>query len=835
MDRGKTQSGKSAPAPVNPAEPVGASRPQWRNVWQLPALGLSVVLMFAALASYFLAAPRPDFEALLAQADTLLESERFTEALELADRKVRPYVGAPGSGLTPEHVQRFHIVRGRAIRGFQQARRVDREENHDAIVLEYLKAEKAGAHLAPRDVFAMAESYIALDKLDAALERVETLGDDARPQRTVLLRRMIDIRLAAAAPDASGTLQLLEMLLRDAEIGVSDRAWALTRQVDLLLRQGYPDQALNKLVMSMPRFLVPGAGPEPDVLGELYLLLARAYKDTGALDDASAQLERAVELLPEADGRRGNAILTLAQIDAAKGRRDEARVRFAAVVDAYPDEPIRLPALLGLAEAEAGVGDADAAIDRYSQLVDDLSLGRKHPGVSRDAVAHSLMGRYTDRSAAADTAGALRFARLAERLYAPSAVPKDVLLALARAHRQEADGLLSAAGTGPGRVVALARLEPATREKARSHLVAAADCFKRHATAVVDTDNEAFGNSLWLAADSFDRAGDAAEAIPLLQEFADGFRADPRRDEARFRLAQAHQARGAYDTAAAGYRELIDEDREGRGGPFADASYVPLARALLADADESNDAEARGLLGTVVEGRVGGSNTPDYRDALVLLAQIEYQAGAYAAAIGHLEEALARFADDAHSAAMLFDLADAHRRDAAAITGSLVEEMPEAERARLEETRGARLRRAMELFELVRRSLAAHEPDYLSDADRLRLRNSHFYLGDCAFDLREFDTAIRLYDAARERYPRDPASLVALIQIVNAYVEQGDLKRAATANERARRFYESLPEEVWSDTTLPIGKRDWQRWLDSLAVLTPGAAANAGEGPPGGR
>jgi tetratricopeptide (TPR) repeat protein len=103
----------------------------------------------------------------------------------------------------------------------------------------------------------------------------------------------------------------------------------------------------------------------------------------------------------------------------------------------------------------------------------------------------------------------------------------------------------------------------------------------------------------------------------------------------------------------------------------------------------------------------------------------------------------------------------------------------------------------------------------------MELRNSYFYLGDCAFDLGEYETAIHHYDAARERYPKDPASLVAMIQIVNAYLEMGDAKRAETANNRAKAFYASLPESVWSDPDLPMDKDDWQRWLDAMSRLRP--------------
>jgi tetratricopeptide (TPR) repeat protein len=122
-------------------------------------------------------------------------------------------------------------------------------------------------------------------------------------------------------------------------------------------------------------------------------------------------------------------------------------------------------------------------------------------------------------------------------------------------------------------------------------------------------------------------------------------------------------------------------------------------------------------------------------------------------------------------------------------------------------------------YEQVRGQIERIEPGKRSPLQQVQLRNSYFFMGDCAFDLGDYAAAILHYDRARERYPEDPASLVAMVQIVNAHIEEGDLGRARTANERARRFYESLPEEVWDDPTLPMGRRDWERWLDSSSRL----------------
>jgi tetratricopeptide (TPR) repeat protein len=168
-----------------------------------------------------------------------------------------------------------------------------------------------------------------------------------------------------------------------------------------------------------------------------------------------------------------------------------------------------------------------------------------------------------------------------------------------------------------------------------------------------------------------------------------------------------------------------------------------------------------------------------------------------------------------------YQLADSYRQDAHAIDKTLDEGMPDHRKQALKAARIERLGKARELFEQVRRSLEAQDPRRLTKLEQLQLRNAYFYLGDTDFDLRDFEGAIRHYDAAREKYPKDPASLVAMIQIVNSYLELKDYERAKTANNRAKQFYDSLPPSVWNDPDLPMDKSDWQHWLDSINRLKP--------------
>jgi TolA-binding protein len=525
------------------------------------------------------------------------------------------------------------------------------------------------------------------------------------------------------------------------------------------------------------------------------------------------------------DSRRGVSLVMLAKIEAAsRDGLEEARHKFSAVAEQYAETPARLPALLGLAEAESALGNHADAAEAFAQLVGALDEGMKHPEVTPPVVAKSLMDRYEDRFTAGDTAAALRYASQAQQLFAANQTPAPVLLALAQANRKGAVDLLASVRKDT-RLVDLRDLDPAAREQARIHLVDAGEFYRRYAGEVIDTDNEAYGRALWAAAEAFDMAGDQDAAIPLFADYAKGFPGDPRQPEATFRLAQAQQARGDLETAGKLYRSLI-EGEAGPPGPFADKSYVPLARVLLDDDVPENDEEARSLLNAVVSGQAGGTESEQFHDALVQLADLHYRERDYAQAISRLREAVTRYPNDPQLDGLRFKLADANRLEADEIRRSFEQPMPDDQRRALEETRLERLREGLALFDEVRSALEARDARRLTDLERLQLRNATFYVADCAFELGQYDDAIRRYDAARERYSRDPASLVAMMQIVNAYMAQGDLRRAATANERARRFYESLPEEAWSDPSLPMSRRDWERWLDSLAQLTP----IAGEG-----
>jgi tetratricopeptide (TPR) repeat protein len=125
----------------------------------------------------------------------------------------------------------------------------------------------------------------------------------------------------------------------------------------------------------------------------------------------------------------------------------------------------------------------------------------------------------------------------------------------------------------------------------------------------------------------------------------------------------------------------------------------------------------------------------------------------------------------------------------------------------------------MNLFNQVVSEYEARPKAARDALDNVFLRNAYFYRADCAFDLERYEQAIALYDMAAKRYENHPASLVALIQQVNAHCELGQYQAARVANDRARFQLRRIPDEAFNDPSLPMTRSQWEDWLKWTSEL----------------
>lgn len=785
----------------------------WREIWQVPTLGISIGLLVIGLAVTVLHRPAPDFEALLDAADRRIEARRYTEALDVLNDTLGPLLDR--SSFTPEHRRRFHILRARAL-ALGQAEFATRQTANDTnIVREYREAERQGASLTPRDAFFLGQSYLGLGQIDPALKRAEAMPATERPLRHELYRLAIERQ----DPDTPGgrerVIELVSRFVNDPTLGINDRAWAELQRARVLSATGDHAGVVDRLLRSYPQW----ARAAPERRAALSVELGAAQMELGDLEDARASLELGEELAEPQSSERGKAVVMLGRLDELAGRPMEARDRYQRVLDSLGWAPAAQAARLGLAEVYAAEGETDLALDLFSEAIEILGEGGPAAGVNAAVLENALISQHRVRLAAGDCRDALRYAQLAEQVH-DGERPPELVLALADAHRGVAEDLAEAAGAYRDDGADALTMDAATREEFRRHMRSAGGYYALHAD-LVTLDESAFERSTWLSAVCFDRAGDLELAERKLTTFVTAISESPMRAEARYRLGRIYQARNRHSAAEGAYRSLIDDANDpetGKGvGPFALKSYVPLAETLLADPDPENDGEALALLERVLSGGLVGPQSEEYRNALVELGTLHYRRGNYVQAIDRLQEALARFKGERMEHLIRFRLSDAFRLEADRIGDALAQAMPGSERRELQRLREERLRTSIEHFELTRDGLERLTD--LSTAEAESLRSAYFFLGACAYDLGDYELAVKHYAAAHAKYAGDPAALVPLIQIVSARLEQGELALARAANERAQRLYESFPDEVWNSSDLPLTRDDWQRWFQASEKL----------------
>ena len=900
---------------TEPADtPTPRPTPTWRHLWQLPLAAAGIAFAIGAAVYAVRTTPREDRGDGLVEASSQIDSGQYEAALGTLNTKVLPWLSK--AALTKDQQRRFHLLRARAIFMGQRELGINREENHRNILAEYKEAESRAANLTSQDKVFICHTLTSLGEFDKALEEMLRLPEDQADERLAIHKRLIDAALSGGPARAEAALDLITTFTQEPRLSDEERLWGLGRQAKMLMAAGRPEEAVTRILRAMPRLEnsnSPAVGEVVATLGEAYLVLDQVQR-------AGTQLERAAEMLGVSHELSPKVARMLAQIDHAIGGEslNRARERYLSVLENWPNSSEVPGTLLGLAEVESALANTQSnalmtdSLEHYDMLVTLLKGGKvdlrpavadettsegqtrseppkaeKHAApasgaavgstAGHEAVAEpdaarradpafvqqalrSLMARFNEQFDKKDYHSALQFATLGERLVGVEQAPGELLLGLARTHRELASDLLIRAGGGDN-ALTLAQVEPATQREARLHLTKGAEYFRLHAGKSVQTDTQAYGDSLWAAADMFDRAGDLSGSAAAFRQFAADFPSDSRRPMARFRLADAYRASGDLEAAANVYRELIaGRTNSGESSPVADASHVPLARTLLADLNPANDGEAEQQLLRVVRGEVGGTATPMFREALRTLGEHYYDTGQFERAIERLGEyvertrvdqadhaatspqangsgsvarpgdgAASHSQDDGETLGIYFKLADAHRQSAIRIGDGFGVAMPDSQRRELEKARRDRLERAMAIFDSVEK--AYERMPERTGLDDLRQRNATFFKADCAYDLGDYDTAIRFYDAAKERYPRDAASLVAMVQIVGALLEQGKSQEAAVANARAKKFYESLPDAAWEDPTLPMSRRQWEQWLEAQTRLAgvPEGGASDGE------
>ena len=822
----------------------GADAPDWSawgNLWQVPAVVVSLILIGLGLYVAARHAPQDDFDG------ALDEVERFIAVgqLDTAKRQLQEVVEPNLHKASAVQEARFHAAVADWVAASQEASGTALRSNNQVIAEQYGKAVEMGLLLTAVRIERRGTALINLGRFDEARRCVSELealgvtdgtGEEARMRRNRLLRRMVGLSLRQESLSYPDMMEVLAEYRDDRVLSPADQAWAVARQAELRLEAGDAQEAIDHLLLDMRRMEHGGGELDAATWGELYTLLARAYASRGCCDDAEYHAREALALFRGPEAARGDALLVLGGISVARGDVDAAFELYDEVVREYVETAAYLPALFSRAETQSIRGEHESSLEDYRLLTELLPRDEHRRELNRALVAGSLADRHDAALTIGELPLALRYVSLAEALFDPAEVPVSVLFRIASTSRQIADNMITdglASLEQEGRPARLADVGPEIRHAAQVEYEKAGGYFVRHARAVAAAPDgdEDWAGSLWLAADSYDLAARRELAIKLLREYIAGRPVDdPRRAEVTFRLAKAHQAEMDFEEAAASYRQVIEEHPR---SIYGTGSHVLLARCLLRLGRRQ---EAERELLDVVEDRYGQSTpiTPDavdYRNALIELGRLYYDGGDYKAAVERLTAAEERCADDRRINEIRFWLADSYRRrareleDRAETQAALSPDERSSLRLLAREHRQA----ALDLFDRVCVAYAPVDERHLDRLQRDSLRYAWLYRGDCAYDMGQYELASKLYDKAARKYSGHYASMHALVQIYNCFYNLGDMKRAEVAHHNAMIRLRQLPEGAFDDPQAIMDRAAWERWLKNrpMAPLTQSSSVGA--------
>ena len=770
------------------------------QLWQLPLLGASIALF--GYAGYLFINPKP--RVTLAQkielADNYLKHDRPEEAITLLNKLLE---SEPLPKSDEGHVR---LLLAASLDKGQKLLHLNIESNHKKIVEQTLSAIKLGSPATSEMYRRLGESYEALGEPNEALESYQkaVVLDPHVPELT---RKVITLQMAAG--DEAPAEEAINHYLGSKSLPDTDRAWALNLRAELLAKRGKVSEAAALLDESST------LDSRPASQGVVRYYQGYCAWKLNQTAEAERLLRVSRDLLKSSHPLDAEAAYLLGHIVQDNKKPREAVSFYQQVLFDHPESRPAPLARLGRGQCRIALGEIDAGLSDLHDLVSFISAKPSRSNYTREALI-GLRQATAALVARGELQGALE-SLADEQTLDPQPAP-EFFARLASVYEARADQLEK----NPDKVSSRNEKQP-PQEQAAITRTRAGDAYVALSRKLILADDRASGDAMWHAVDLYDRAGASPQAISALEEYIAQRPDDGQTPEALLHLGRAYQANGQFDKAIEAF--LRNQFRYPQS-LAASKSGVPLAQCYIARGQQFYGKAEKTLLAVVENNPVLTPQAEEFRQALFELAQLYYRTDRYEEAVVRLEEMTQRYVADTRSGQIAFLMADSYRKSARLLKASLDAPATQpttgpanaptpaeiaAQRAEAAAARVDRLQKSRALFDhcvdLYQQTPAT------SPTDQLYQKLAWFYRADCAYDLGNYDQAIKLYTAATLRYQDDPDSLAGYVQIVNAYIAQGKPLEARAANERAKWMLRNMPPRAFDPEKSSLPKQYWDQWL----------------------
>ncbi len=778
-----------------------------RGRWQFPLLVAALAVLLSGVGRIILAHERVTFDQRV-QRVRVLESHG---AWARASAYLVYLLKNPDLDLAERG--EYHRLLLRTIHRAESTAATHAIENAQQIIFNFNSATRFGVSVSAEDWAALGDAYAWADQPEQALESFrEAIRRMDAPSDT-LLRKSIELqtRSGELVPDAAQAE--LDRLLALRTPTPANYRWALERKVDLLLADGRVPDARSLLADGAKRL----AGTEEAVALTYYE--AVCLRAGGQRDEAEAVLRSLRSEWRTRDDLWGRSGWMLGRLQQEDDRPQAALAFYEEVMTSFARGDLNEACRLGTAECLSMLERYEASLEQFDTLRQRLGTRMAHPYIDVAALGTTMATIGEQRLASGDFELGVRFLRGARHFAPASDVDARMRLTarMAEAQHRHALGLDADAADVLG------------AEIRRQAFAAAAESFVE--LSGLSRGNEAAAASaLERAAECFDEAGDTQHVIVCLQQYAREFPGQPRRSDVLLKLGQAWRSLRNDDAAVEVFDELM---RSYPRWQPALAAYVPLAECLL-NGGPSQEARGEALLLDIVDDRGADSlfrpDSNDYRRSVFLLAEYYIRSADRAEAseapaqeiqstlmkaIARLEDAIGMYPDDRQRPQLEFLLADAYRRSASLIRA---DEAAQADASAMREA-AKRLERALAGYESVKATLAARDEPSLSELEASSLCAAYLYIGDCLFDLGQFERATEAYREAAWRYENVPAAVSAMMQVVNCQERLGRRDEAVAALARLKWLISKMPDEAFENQPGQTSKQEWQEIADRMASM----------------
>lgn len=770
---------------------------RFSQLWQVPLLLLSLAMFVWAAWLFIDPKPGLTIDQKINVARQYLEHERPDAAIQQLNRLLQ------ADKLDHPHEAQVHLMLAESLQLGQKLLKVSIPANYHRIIEQTQLAMGLGAKPTEAIYQRLGESFEALGKSTEALANYrQAMSLDPR-MTPALQKKVIELQIDVGEDGAASSS--LDQYLKNDKLADAERAWGLRQQARMLIDQQKYVEARKLLAQALK------LNDDPVEQGAVQYWLGYCAWKEGDDDQADRLLRSAREQLRVSHPLDANACYVLGRIAQQRNKPKEAESFYKIVLMSHPDADVASLSLLGRGicrimsnELDPGMHD----LQEVTNVINGQESQAKYKSQVLDGMdqAISLLSdqqHYQDaleamnyRLALEDQPGSQFYARLAD-LYEHRANQLQASLADAN------------------------DVEKADRNRQILDLRdKAGDACLALSRELVMKDDGGYGQALWRGVGFFDKAGDLPRMISALQLFIAQRPEDPLAPDALLRLGQAYQAAGDFDNAIAAYQR--DQLRYPRS-LAASKSALPLARAYIAKGRDFYP-KAETVLLDVFNNPALTPDAEEFKQALYDLGQLYYRTGRYEEAVMRLGEWTHRYPNEPRLPRLTFMMADSYRKSASLLSdknsGALASASPTAgaataaaDRASVDKARTERLEKAKALFDKTIELYRTSPPS--SDLDKLYQKLSHFYRADCVYDLGDYESAIKLYDAAAFRYQDDASALAAYVQIVNAYCALGKFQQAKAANERAKWLLQRMPSDAFDggNAQFTLSKEYWQQWL----------------------